>query len=642
MSDLTNLQKHIFTATLPGDDVSSPTSQMRDKIFIDTDVSLKRKNMSSKIKATDFAIACGATVDENQNASFVFRHLSDDQENGNGGQNSDVKVINPHICLKNSALSNEYPFGVYRITQKAKDDRTITFADWVWPQRIYSDTFKLDSLMQNGDLEKTGRSFPYSFSDSGEPICCDEYAGLVDGKMKKFVRFTPKANPQSTFSDGQKVEAKPYWFEVTPIVWRIENGKDLIENISTRNYSNIPNKTPIEIIPVSGMLVGLPFKENEYVNSNVRKFINSYDGYADNGFLDYSYDPTKIRRNSKFTVKVDDQPMTIDEQLKFYIDNNFSIMLHGLSGIGKSRRVKDIDPQCVQIQLRDGMLPEEVIGKTAFNDETKESSWIEPTWYKRIKEVCENDPKHNHVLFIDEITNVRPYEQSLVYHIVLERSIDGNQGKLPDNCVVIAAGNSPKESEVASPMPEPLYRRFNAHIELPLDLKSWLEWGSVVVDDKPRIHPLVSSFVAAYRDEVFYTKYDKEKSEFAIDPRGWEQISNIIYNNNGVIREALIANKIGAQNAKSFLAFAKIPLITIDDIMNDNVSPSDVPTDINSRYALMLSFRVATMEEVGKVREFVGKCLGKEQLATFDSLWADTDEKAIFLDRLDNQQENDY
>ena len=225
---------------------------------------------------------------------------------------------------------------------------------------------------------------------------------------------------------------------------------------------------------------------------------------------------------------------------------------------------------------------------------------------------------------------------------MLERSIDGNVGKLPDNCVVIAAGNSPKESEVASPMPEPLYRRFNAHIELPLDLKDWLEWGSKVVDGRPRIHPLVASFVAAYSDKVFYTKYDKEKSEFAIDPRGWEQLSNIIYQNKGVIREALIKNKIGEQNAKSFLAFAKIPLITIEDIMNDNVSQADIPTNLNAKYALMLSLRIASMEEVGKVREFIGRCLGREQLATYDSLWADTDEKAIFLDRLDNPTENDY
>ena len=647
MSDIKEIQEQLYTATLS---VSIPQTneqgmvtnattdkKMKDQIFIDTDFALEKRGRTDIVKPTDFALACGAAVDKNGNSSFVIRKFA--QKGKEGEVNS--KIINPHICLKGSALSPKYYFGFYKIDQKSKEDRTITFEKFVWPQKVYSDSFKLDGLMQGGKLNKTGRSFPYAFDKNGTPLCCDEYLGIVDGKMRKFVRFTPKGNKAVTFSDGQKIEAKPYWFEVTPIVWRIDNAKDLIEDLSTRNYTRIPNKTAVEIIPEMGIMSGIPFDETDYYSSNVRKFLNGYENYENNGFLNYAIDPEDTKLKSKFTVVVEDKDLTIDEQLKFYIDHNFSIMLHGKSGVGKSRRVKDIDPDCVMIQLRDGILPEEVIGKTAYNDETRESSWIEPTWYTRIKEVCGKDPKHNHVLFIDEITNVRQYEQSLVYHIVLDRSIDGNQGKLPDNCVVIAAGNDPEESDAASPMVEPLYRRFNAHITLPLDLKDWLEWGSKEVDGKPRIHPLVAAFVAAHHEKVFYTKYDKEKPDYAIDPRGWEQLSNIIYNNNGVIRESLIANKIGKQNAKSFLTFAKVPLISIEDIMYDNYSASDIPTDINAKYALMLSLRIATMEEVGKVREFIGKFLGREHLATFDSLWADTDEKAIFLDRLINPQESE-
>lgn len=639
--DLSDLKKYLWTATLPGVDKtkSEADAKIKDIIFIDTDVSLKRKNSPSEIKASDFAIACGATVDAKQVAPVMIRSLQDDLKE----DKNTVKIVNPHICLRNIALSNAYPFGIYKIDQKSKEDRTITFTKWTWPQNKYPDTFELDSLMQNGTLTRTGRFFPCAFNEDDNSISrCEEFSGRVNGKTRSFVRLIPNARPGVKFSDGTSVEAKPYWFEVTPIVWKIDNAKDLIDNISPRNYASISDNAAVEIIPSTGILTGFSVKENDYSLSQVRHFLNGIGGFNEDGFLNYSIDLTKESVANRFSVVVDDKPMTIDEQLQFYIDNNYSIMLHGASGVGKSRRVKDIDPDCVMIQLRDGILPEEVIGKTAFNDETNKSSWIEPTWYTRIKEVCKKDPNHNHVLFIDEITNVRPYEQSLVYHIVLERSIDGNYGKLPENCVVIAAGNSPKESEVASPMPEPLYRRFNAHIELPLDLKDWLEWGSKVVDGRPRIHPLVASFVAAYSNRVFYTKYDKEKSEFAIDPRGWEQLSHIIYTNKGVIREELIANKIGAENAKSFLSFAKIPLITIEDIMNDCVSPTDIPTSLNAKYALMLSFRVATMEEVGKVREFIGKHLGKEQLATYDSLWADTDEKAIFLDRLNNPNEADY
>ena len=145
-------------------------------------------------------------------------------------------------------------------------------------------------------------------------------------------------------------------------------------------------------------------------------------------------------------------------------------MLHGPSGVGKTKRVQELDPDCVCLQLRNGILPEEIIGKTGT--EGRQSFWIEPTWYTRIKEVCQKDPDHNHVLFIDELTNVDSNEQSLVFHLVLSRSIDGSIGKLPENCVVVAAGNSPEESEAAYNMPEPLFRRFEAHIELKPDRKS--------------------------------------------------------------------------------------------------------------------------------------------------------------------------
>ncbi len=635
MSNNVEINKYIYSALLPGIDNSQNKGRdgkMRDKAFIDTTDSLAKRNLSPEIVVSDFALACGAAVDRKKTAEINVRDV---KKMGNSG--SVANITHPHIVLKASAFSNAYPFGPYQVS---KQERTLIYRNWVWPQSIYHDTFKLDSMLANSELTKTGRKYPYTFDDAQGPAYCEEYEGEVDGRIRRFVKIKAKATDVARFSDGSAVEDRSYWFEVEPITWRINCDNETLDHLNTRGYASIPDKTPIDITPAEGIITGLPVNGNDYSLSQTRNFLNGYGEYAGNGFFDISVDssrtPTKNR--NKFQVSVQDGPMTIDEQLRFYIDNKLSIMLHGRSGVGKSRRVKDIDPDCVMIQLRDGILPEEVIGKTAYNEQTKESSWIEPTWYRRIKEVCANDPERNHVLFIDEITNVRQYEQSLVYHIVLERSIDGNYGKLPDNCVVIAAGNSTKESDVASPMPEPLFRRFNAHIELPLDLQDWLEWGSVVVDGKPRIHPLVASFVAAYSDKVFYTKYDKEKSEFAIDPRGWEQLSNIIYDNNGVIREALISNKIGKENAKSFISFAKMPLITIDDIMNNDVSSSDIPTNTNAKYALMLSLRVADMTEVKQVRLFIKRYLGAELLATFDSLWATDDEKIIYLDKIDHPE----
>ena len=313
-------------------------------------------------------------------------------------------------------------------------------------------------------------------------------------------------------------------------------------------------------------------------------------------------------------------------------------MLHGPSGVGKTRRIEEADPDFVSIVLRNGILPEEVIGKTIYpnNDKTKAGTWVPPAWYVDLCEKCEREPDKQHVLFIDEITNVKPSEQSLVFHLVLNNSIGPNIGKLPQNVVVAAAGNSKEESEAAYNMPEPLFRRFDGHIELRPDVQLWLEWGSEQSDKgegRLKVHPLVANFVGAYGSQVFYSPYDSEDPpKYAIDPRGWEQVSDIIYDNKGLIAKELIENKVGKEIAATFVAFAQTPPLMVEDVIDKNYDYNDIPTQFDAKYALALSLRSASIEEIQQVREFINDELGAEILSMFDLVWVgEDDEKAIHL-----------
>jgi len=316
-------------------------------------------------------------------------------------------------------------------------------------------------------------------------------------------------------------------------------------------------------------------------------------------------------------------------------------MLHGVSGIGKTRRVEEADPNLVSIVLRNGILPEEVIGKTIYpnNDTTKAGRWVSPAWYEELCQKCKEEPDKNHVLFIDEITNVKPSEQSLVFHLVLKNSIGPNIGQLPDNVVVVAAGNSKEESEAAYNMPEPLFRRFSGHIYLKPDVLSWLEWGSEPNKENPertKIHPIVSNFVGTYSENVFYSKYDAEDpAEFAVDPRAWEQVSDIIYDNNNSIAKELIENKVGKEIATSFVEFAQNPPLTLEEVLNNEYTKEEIPTNFDAKYALALSLLRVTEENVSFIREFIQTNLGNEILQTFDSLWVGKDnERAILISGL--------
>lgn len=373
-------------------------------------------------------------------------------------------------------------------------------------------------------------------------------------------------------------------------------------------------------------------KKNEAYNSKLESFL---EPIASNEchFL------TKNESKSKNKINIVTSNLSIDQQIEFYFKNGKSFMLHGPSGVGKSRRVKEIDPTFVPITLRNGMLPEEVIGKTIYpnNDKTKAGIWKPPHWYEAICKISESEPNKNHILFIDEVTNVRPTEQSLIYHIVLHRSIAPNVGILPKNVVVVCAGNDLNESQAAYPMAEPLFRRFDAHITLPLDIEAWTTWGRQLNkqnQSRQNIHPIVLDFVNCNPD-VFYTEYDSDNKDFnfAIDPRGWEQISDIIYDNDNTLYFDLLKNKMGEKIAYSFIDFAlKAPAITINDILKGDYNLNDIPKDFNESYTLALSFLSCNYEQLASVREFIKEHLNEEILAMFEAKWiADDVEKALYL-----------
>ncbi len=339
-------------------------------------------------------------------------------------------------------------------------------------------------------------------------------------------------------------------------------------------------------------------------------------------------------------LKISDKAMSVDDQIRFYIDHAKTFMLHGPSGIGKSRRVEEIDPNYVSIVLRNDMLPEEVIGKTIYLN-NGEAKWIPPIWFTELQKRCEEDKEHNHVLFIDEVTNVKPIIQSMIYDIVLNRRIRTDaQSNLPKNVSIALAGNSLNESNAAYVMPSPLFRRVDGHIYLKVNVGDILKWGSHLKNDgsgRFKMHPAVLGYLKALATSEngknnLYSDYDSENPpKYAIDPRAWEQISNIIYDNDGVIAKELLENKLGPSVAKAFLAYISKQRISVDDIVNGNVEENDIPTKIDDKIALIYSLLGASESDVGVIREFIKKYIGSEDLVNFDLMWAGDDENRLLL-----------
>ncbi len=635
--------------------------------------------------ASDFAIMLGADADRNRLQSATNQPCGDiilrstlsqmdgyvdiaragTASQGSTRVNDTSGLICPCMALPISAVQNNPDFGQFHVSTTGTP--TVWFNKIVYPQKLADDQVAINNAFARGELVETGKVYSGAIRPDGslKPLIEYEYNG------KKYVSVAPMYDTEIR---GMKLSKDDeYWVEVSPIVWNITNFDDLSTQINPRGTGR---SNDILLRSQSGIISGLPFfpsrednlYENEWQNSMIRAFLNgcsihdqinhknglekkklpqNFD-FRGRGFIDVMFDETtKTQTKAQTTtsakesqqvygygVKISTEQQSVDDQIKFLIDKNMPFMLHGPSGVGKSRRIKELDPDCVMIQLRDGILPEEVIGKTAYENGT--STWLPPTWYTTLCDICAKEPNKNHVLFIDEITNVRPYEQSLVYNIVLEHSIDGNKGRLPSNCVVVAAGNSIFESDAAHNMPEPLYRRFYNHINLPINIESFVKWGSETnADGRPKVHPIVLAYIASHRD-LISSKYDSEKPpKYALDPRGWEQVSDIIYDNDEVLSLDLIANKIGRENAIDFCNFAQTPLVTIDEIVSGKVDTKKIPRDFNAQRVLCLTLRVATEEQVPQVRNFIKKYLGAENLAYFDSVWSEgSAERTLLIGRL--------
>lgn len=547
----------------------------------------------------------------------------------------------------------------------------------------------LKKIYNSSQLTPSGKKYFGHMIDTNYKniVSNDEFVYSNEKFVRTYVRnyYSIKNN---RYSNGENL-ARSFeyrWCKVEPIDWFVVNAEDITED-AIKNSSN----KIIELQTTDTILSGLPFypaleEKNSYLwqNSTIRGYLNGInvneiatrtdtakrggnflgesnfisealdvDVEYENELLenlkngvkkDIKMEKNNTERANKYNIQVLDSPMNVKDQIKFYINSGKNFMLHGPSGIGKSRRIEEADPDFVSIVLRNGILPEEIIGKTIYpNNNTNNGVWVPPVWYVALCEKCKNEPNKNHVLFIDEITNVRPTEQSLVFHLILNRSIGPNIGKLPKNVVVVAAGNNKEESESAYNMPEPLFRRFTGHIYLKPNIENWLEWANEPSGkgDRLKIHPLVSLFVGNYSKQVFYSAYDSEEPpEFAVDPRAWEQVSDIIYDNNGLIAKELIANKVGDDIARNFIEFAKNPPLTLDEVLNGELDMTSIPQSFSGRYALALSLKSVDNENVDAILLFIKHYLGAEILSMFIASWVGNDaERAILVQQIKQNNE---
>ncbi len=234
-----------------------------------------------------------------------------------------------------------------------------------------------------------------------------------------------------------------------------------------------------------------------------------------------------------------------------------SVMLWGPPGVGKSQGVRQISDLIKEntgkaVYVTDVRLllfnPVDLRGIPTANEEKTLAIWLRPQIFQ-----MDDSQDVINILFLDEITAAPQSVQAAAYQITLDRTV--GEHRLPDNCIVIAAGNRVTDRSVAFHMPKALANRL-CHIEIKGDSSAWHDWAI-----RANIHPIVTGFLD-YNTPIL-NGFDPTDDSIAFPtPRTWEMVSNILRNVSDSISTVypLIAGCVGANAASSLQTWHEVYL----------------------------------------------------------------------------------
>ena len=561
-----------------------------------------------------------------------------------------------------------------------------------YPQKAASKDMqeRLERAYGSGSISKTRNSYTTDsrkYDAYGEKFLAKQHEEY-EYNGKRYVRVEANSDfggNRFTLSNGEQYkDGDNVWIEVQPVKWIVDEKSRMM-------------------ITEKLIFAGVQFnKERNYHTrdfdkTDIKTFMDRYlarDLEQSRGTItleeqteeteEFKPRKSRLQKLNPDKTKADDRSrMTDTEIIQNWIEAGESVLLRGPSGIGKTERIKTLYPDLIYMKLTNNMFPEKVVGsvnlqtgqsippdfaKTAIMQEATEEERklveeniqniydVADTVYERSK-----DSDKKVVIMLDELLNVKPAVQSLVYTLVLNRMVEIGKGlKLPDNVVVVATGNQKKYSSVAEDLAEPLEKRFDHILDMEPKVGEWITEYAI----PQKIHPSVIGYMLSkYNNSgksediqdigYFYEEPDVGEEHLdrngckgrTNDPRGWTSISNTLYNFERNLKQGKyegkdvediiqrsISSKLREEWSAEFFDFYNLPTLTPEEVtkgMGEGYTQADLPRDISERFAYMTALITADETQVESCREFIRKHCDPEYLSIYDIYWAGNDERKM-------------
>ena len=221
-----------------------------------------------------------------------------------------------------------------------KDGNVITAEYGRWPSSILEESMRdmAEGEFERGSLQKTG-----AFITVG-----GEKLPVMRLGAKEVIRLEAKQSGSSGYlqlSDGTIVTEGDFVFlELKPVRWLYDSVNRLL-------------------ISCKALFGGLSREEGEeYLSTDFLNEIGWKDEISIPGDAPFRY------------IEHDELSL-----IRAYVEADIPVFLHGLSGDGKSDRVKQIDPQVLDIELVNEN-PETINGRAIYNEATDKIVDIKPVW----------------------------------------------------------------------------------------------------------------------------------------------------------------------------------------------------------------------------------------------------------------------
>jgi SpoVK/Ycf46/Vps4 family AAA+-type ATPase len=276
-------------------------------------------------------------------------------------------------------------------------------------------------------------------------------------------------------------------------------------------------------------------------------------------------------------------PKNAKKSLRKAFKSKRPIFLWGPPGIGKSDIVKQLgeELEAYVIDVRLSLWePTDIKGIPYFDSNDGTMRWAPPSELPSM----EFAKKHKQIiLFMDELNSAAPSVQAAAYQLILNRRVGTYQ--LPDNVVMVAAGNRETDKGVTFRMPAPLANRF-VHLEMTVDWDDYFEWAA-----ENKVHKDVVGFLSFSKKDL-YDFDPKSSSRSFATPRSWAFVSELLTDDDceeSTITD-LVSGSIGEGLAIKFMAHrkhsAKMP--NPSDILSGKVKKMETK-EISAMYSLTVS-----------------------------------------------------